>query len=182
VTSDRQRRANGANATASTGPKTRTGKSHSARNALRHGLNIPVWSDAALAPQAEAIALKVAGETADAETLDYARRIGEAQVDLNRVRSVRRELIARMLSQPRSDCRFTQLQQVRLINRFLDRVERNKVTSIDLEIIDPVIHAKPLEGDVKFAAVLLDSVGELTRLERYERRALSRRNSDDSQY
>ena len=177
MTSDRQRRANGANARASTGPKTRTGKSRSARNALRHGLNIPVWSDAALAPQAEAIALKVAGETADAETLDYARRIGEAQVDLNRVRSVRRELIARMLSQPRSDCRFTQLQQVRLINRFLDRVERNKVTSIDLEIIDPVIHPKPLEGDVKFAAVLLDSVGELTRLERYERRALSRRNS-----
>jgi hypothetical protein len=40
-----------------------------------------------------------------------------------------------------------------------------------------VIHPKPLEGDAKFAAVLFDSVGELMRLERYERRALSRRNS-----
>ena len=82
-----------------------------------------------------------------------------------------------MLSHPRSDCPFTELQQVRLLNRFLIRVERDKVTSIDLETIDPVIHPKPFEGDAKFAAVLIDSVGELTRLERYERRALSRRNS-----
>ena len=177
MTSDRQRRANGANARVSTGPKTRTGKARSARNALRHGLNIPVWSDAALAPQVEAIALRIAGSHADAETLDCARQIGEAQVDLNRVRSLRRDVIVRMLSQPRPDCPFSPLQQVRLINRFLDRVERNKVTSIDLETIDPVIHPKPLEGDAKFAAVLFDSVGELTRLERYERRALSRRNS-----
>ena len=40
-----------------------------------------------------------------------------------------------------------------------------------------MIHPKLLEGDVKFAAILVDSVGELTRLERYERRSLSRRNS-----
>ncbi len=108
---------------------------------------------------------------------NYARQIREAQVDFNRVRSLRREVIARMLSQPRSDCPFTALQQVRLIDRFLDRVERNTVTSIDLETIDPVIRPKPLEGDAKLAAVLVDSVGELTRLDRYERRALSRRKS-----
>jgi hypothetical protein len=35
-----------------------------------------------------------------------------------------------------------------------------------------------LEGDAKFAAVLFESVGELTRLERYERRALSGRNTN----
>jgi hypothetical protein len=175
LTSDRQHRANGANARASTGPKTRTGKARSARNALRHGLSIPVWSDLALAPRAEAIALTIAGPNADAEILDYARQIGEAQVDLNRVRSLRKEVITRMLSQPRVDCPFTPLQQVRLLNRFLIRVERSKATSVDLEMIDPVLHPKPLEGDVKFAAVLFDK--ELTRLERYERRALSRRNS-----
>ena len=107
MTSDRQRRANGANARASTGPKTRTGKARSARNALRHGLNIPVWSDGALAPQVEAIALRIAGPHADAETLDHARQIGEAQVDLNRVRSLRRDVIVRMLSQPRPDCPFS---------------------------------------------------------------------------
>jgi hypothetical protein len=130
-----------------------------------------------LAPQAEAIALIIAGPNADAETLDYARQIGEAQVDINRVRSLRREVIARGLSHPRSDCAYTPLQQVRLLSRFLDRFERNKVTSIDLETIDPVIHPKPLDWNVMFAAVLIDSAGELTRLDRYERRALSRRKS-----
>jgi hypothetical protein len=177
VTSDRQRRANQSNAKASTGPATSGGKARSAQNALRHGLSIPVRSDPALAPQAEAIALIIAGPNADAETLDYARQVGEAQVDINRVRSLRREVIARGLSHPRSDCAYTPLQQVRLLNRFLDRFERNKVTSIDLETIDPVIHPKPLDWNVMFAAVLIDSAGELTRLDRYERRALSRRKS-----
>jgi hypothetical protein len=101
VTSDRQRRANTTNAKASTGPATRSGKARSAKNALRHGLSIPVWSDRELVPQAEAIAFIIAGPNADAKTLDYARQIGDAQVDLNRVRSLRREVIARMLSQPR---------------------------------------------------------------------------------
>ena len=177
MTSDRQLRANGANARASTGPKARIGKARSAKNALRHGLNIPVSSDLALAPRAEAIALTIAGPNADAELLDYARQIGEAQVDLNRVRSLRKEVIARMLSRPRFDCPFTPLQQIRLISRFLNRLDRNAITSIDLETIDPVLHPRPVEGDAKLAAILVDSVGELTRLDRYERRALSRRKT-----
>jgi hypothetical protein len=144
LTRDRQTRANGANARSSTGPKTSAGKARSARNALRHGLNIPVGSDPALAPQAAAIALVIAGPNADAETLDYARQISEAQVDLNRVRSLRTEVIARILSHPRSP----PLRQVRLINRFLGRVEQNKKTSIDLETIKPVIRP-----DAKLAAV-----------------------------
>jgi glycosyltransferase involved in cell wall biosynthesis len=44
------------------------------------------------------------------------------------------------------------------------------------ELLWKACEAEP-EGDAKFAAVLFDNVGELTRLERYERRALSRRNS-----
>jgi hypothetical protein len=100
LTSDRQRRANRANAKASTGPKTRSGKAHSAKNALRHGLNIPVSSDPALSLQAEAIAHRIAGPDAKDEALEQARRIGEAQVDLNRVRALRIALVADPLGDP----------------------------------------------------------------------------------
>ena len=175
MTTIRQRRANRANARASTGPKTKAGKARSATNALRHGLTIPVWSEPALAPQAEAIALRIAGPNAEAKALGWARRIAEAQVDLNRVRSLRRQAIARMLSDPRSDSPFGRMQGIPLINRFLDRVGRDTVTAIDIDTMDEVLHPKPLERDAKLAKILVDRDGDISRLDRYERRALSRR-------
>ena len=44
MTSERKIRANRANARASTAPKTQHGRSHAARNALRHALTLPVFS------------------------------------------------------------------------------------------------------------------------------------------
>ena len=100
MTTDRQRRANRANAKSSTGPKTATGKARSAQNALCHGLNLSVLRDTALAPQVEAIAYEIAGPNADAEALECARRIGEAQLDLNRVRDSRRRSITALWTDP----------------------------------------------------------------------------------
>jgi hypothetical protein len=97
LTSDRQRRTNRANANSSTGPKTAPGKSRSAQNALRHGLNVSVLSDPALAPMAEAIAHRIAGPNSNPEALERARRIAESQFDLNRVRNCRLRMISTML-------------------------------------------------------------------------------------
>jgi hypothetical protein len=63
-------------------------------------LNLSVLSDPALAPQIEAIARKIAGPEADAEALEQARRIAEAQVDLDRARGCRWRLISGSLSDP----------------------------------------------------------------------------------
>lgn len=133
---------------------------------------MPVWSDPALIPQAEAIALKIAGPDADAALLEKARRIGEAQFELNRVRSLRTQAIASILSGPPS-CRMPVGQQLKLIARFLHREERGTLHQTDIETIDQVLHPKPLESDE--VTKLAYGVPELTRLDRYERRALSKR-------
>jgi hypothetical protein len=79
MTSERQHRANRVNAEASTGPKSAAGKTRAARNALRHGLNVPVLSDAALAPDVEALARRIAGNAAGALLFEQARRIAETK-------------------------------------------------------------------------------------------------------
>jgi hypothetical protein len=69
LTSYRQSEANVANSKASTGPRSEAGKARSSKNALRHGLNVSIWDDAALISRAEELALRIAGPKADAETL-----------------------------------------------------------------------------------------------------------------
>jgi hypothetical protein len=59
---------------------------------VRHGLNVSVLSDPALVPLTEEMARKIAGSDADAEAVERARQIAEAQIDLNRVRDSRRWL------------------------------------------------------------------------------------------
>ena len=169
LTSDRQRRANQANAKASSGPKTRAGKERAAQNALRHGLSIPVSSDPALSPQAEAIASRIAGPDAKAEALEQARRIGEAQVDLNRVRARRMALVGDPNYQPLSVLKHSG-RRVRLI-----RMKGLALPASDAEVFEsvttckPLKNCKPLEGLEKLGVILQDRASELARVDRYER-------------
>jgi hypothetical protein len=78
--------ANRANARASTGPRTAKGKSRSAQNSLRHGLSLFAVSDPSMSDHVEALAREIAGEGANTEMNDLARRVAEAQCDLSRVR------------------------------------------------------------------------------------------------
>jgi hypothetical protein len=86
VTSARKITANRANARASTGPQTTRGRARAARNALRHGLSLPVGSIPAMSEEVETLAREIAGPGANAETQELARRVAEAQIDLRRVR------------------------------------------------------------------------------------------------
>jgi hypothetical protein len=86
LTSERKISANRANARASTGPQTTRGRTRAARNAVRHGLSLPVCSDRALSEEVETLAREIAGPDANAETQELARRVAEAQIDLRRVR------------------------------------------------------------------------------------------------
>jgi hypothetical protein len=176
LTSDRQRRANQANANASKGPKTKAGKARSARNALRHGLSIPVNKEPSLSIHAEEIAHQLAGPDPDEALLDRARAVGEAQVDLNRVRARRNELVARLLADPEYQPLSAYKNQLRKM-RTIDRIARTLGTSFGFDDVEPLIELKPLKDDEKFATVVGDRIRELGALDRYERRAISKRKS-----
>ena len=152
LTSDVRRVANQDNAKSSTGPKSRAGKSRSSRNALRHGLNVSIWGDPSLGPEVEEIGLRIAGNKASKAKLDLARRIGAAQVDINRIRKIRLNLIAELVS-----------------NFCLQR---------DIETLDSM----ELESARELASELSEKASAITRLDRYERRALSLRKSAIRQF
>jgi hypothetical protein len=171
VTSERKIRANRANARVSTGPKTAQGRSHTARNALRHALSLPVYSDPALSEEVEALARKIVGTDANAEKRELACRIAEAQIDLRRVRDARHRLLSQALGDPDYESDATLRKRAALVLRCLRR--HGPTTPLPGDVLES-LNSKP-EGPDKFAMILADKTRQLLALDRYERRALSRR-------
>jgi len=171
MTGDRKIRANRANAQASTGPKTARGRSHAARNALRHALSLPVYSDPVWSEEVEALAREIIGTDTNPEIQELARRIAEAQIDLRRVRHVRHHSVFQALSDPDYESETMFGKKAALAIRILRR------SDFDAPMPDEVmefLNSKP-EGPYKFAVILADKARQLLALDRYERRALSRR-------
>jgi hypothetical protein len=70
MTSERRVRANRANSRASTGPKTALARARVARNALRHGSNLPIHSDPVWSEEVEALTREIAGTDADVDVIN----------------------------------------------------------------------------------------------------------------
>jgi hypothetical protein len=170
VTSERKIRANRANARASTGPKTLQGGTRSARNALRHALSLPVYSDPVFSEAVEALTREIAGAETDGEMLGLARRIAEAQIDLRRVRDARYELLCRELSNIYYDSRSNVREKVAMMSRLL----RPNAPEMPLAVLVKYLTMTP-EGPDKLALILSQELQRLSAMDRYERRALSRR-------
>jgi hypothetical protein len=171
VISARKLRANRANARASTGPRTAEGKSSAARNARRHGLSLSVLADPACAAELAVLAREIAGEGADPELQELASRIAAAQIDLVRVRRARHALLSRALCdpnyQPHADHKFN----VAVIK---ETTRAQGATMPILQMLPGMLKSKP-KGPDKFVAILSDVGTQLTVMDPYERRALSRR-------
>ena len=169
--SARRIRSNRANARASTGPKTSEGRARSARNALRHGLSLTVLSDPALSEEVEVLAREISGPSANAEIHELARRIAEAQIDLRRVRCTRFDVLSSALGDPNFDSRANDRKKLALASRFARGIGATMPIAAELMRF---LESKP-EGPQKIATILSEMVQRLAAMDRYERRALSRR-------
>jgi hypothetical protein len=172
MASERQIAANRRNARKSTGPRSGAGRKRATRNAYRHGLTLNITSTAAVAKQLDKLARKIAGNTDDAITLERAREIAQAELELARVRRAKVALIERArafgeLDPPQAFSTVTE------IKRFFNALDRGRL--IVPKPIDSSATMPSQEPD-RSAEAIRRVLPELRKLERYERRAAARRD------
>jgi hypothetical protein len=178
MTSARQRYANRANAKRSTGPRTEAGKAAARLNAWRHGLAGPLRLEPGADEELEQLARAIAGGEAGSDLMALARRIAEAELDVRRVGRASR-LLAKLPETP-AYFRLVESLNSKLFMAAMRRANRRKNASMN----DFVCIVQEMGWDPKAPDLFEVPVKWRTRspkdrqanvLERYERRARSRR-------
>ena len=166
--------ANRANAHRSTGPKTAEGKAKAAKNALRHGLSVPVSAFAGGGDEIDRLATSLAGDGAPTARLECARRVAEAQLDLVRVRRAR----LRLLGDERARVKPPTVWDLIYAHEQLSAQSGGDTEEVDdrtRAVLRSMAGLNTLSERPSLAEGIGVLAGQLQRLDRYERRALSRR-------
>lgn len=156
-----------------TGPRTSAGRARSSKNALRHGLSVPITADPNVAAEVTHLARTIVGD--DHALMGLALRIAEAQLDLIRIRRLRAAALAAAFeeSSPFNVGRPTKTKQnsepspKALFWEFVHSSGVSVPQGLLLESDQATEREKP--------AAELGPSRNLVSLGRYERRALSRR-------
>jgi hypothetical protein len=197
MVSIRRLAANRTNARLSTGPKSAGGKARSRLNAVKHGLAIPASAIPDLAPEIAHLTQLIAGTLAtDPLIYEAAARVAEATLDVLRVRSARTETLFKLTREPVS------LPAATAVRPELVRSEIDRLSSSGAPTPTTISGKHQLQrAEMAEAEQTLKCAGEMPRfssseqaigywltqysvdwglldkLDRYERRALSRRNT-----
>jgi|SRR5579871_1371254 len=170
MTSSRRSEANRKNARLSTGPKTKAGKSRSARNALRHGLSQPLFYDAPLTTSRNTLTDQIMSGHKDRQLRVLAERVAEAHLELVRVHRVRDQIITLALTAPEDLspglCEGTGVILDKTPLR--EQVKRLKQVQEFQRLTPPVLIPQPVRA-------FLGCLARLQAIGRYERSAQSRR-------
>ena len=166
----RQPAANRINAERSTGPKTRAGKARVAQNAHRHGLALSVMMDPVHCAAVETLAHEIAGADSRSDILHLARRVAEAQIDLSRIRQARYGHLEHAVAEPTAmPVRPSTGTGPTQTGDGPTRAGTNPTAIVETR---PLSEAAPHTSRPVLSAEFLSL---LLAIDRYERRALSRR-------
>ena len=170
MTSPRKIKTNRANAQASTGPRTAPGRARAARNARRHGLSLSVFADPTPSEQVEALAREIAVKPNNGDIYQLARRVAEAQIDLQRVRYARHQFLCDRLSDRYYESRASTRGKLSLDSRPSTAARAGNPRGGASEVSE-----RDAARPAQVATILLQETKQLRAMDRYERRALSRR-------
>jgi hypothetical protein len=175
MATQKQIEANRRNARKSTGPRSASGKKRASRNALKHGLTTPI-SGAAVTREIDALARQIAGDPEDRLRMAAARDAAEAQLELARVQRVGVAFIERTAAVGR-------LEQRKLFRTIRDETAFMALACLGVRLgktqpkcaVDPW-PPMPTEEPARTTEAIRRALPDLLRLNRYERRAASRRD------
>jgi len=173
MASYRQIAANRRNARRSTGPRSRGGKQRAGRNAFRHGLSIT--SSVICAAEAERLAREIAGDTENMIILERARAVAYAELDLARVRRAKIALIER--NRGFRDFGPPKFLVPTFLTKIVEHLHAPARGTVPPEILpaDPSGTMPSPEPD-RSTEGIRRALPELLKLDRYERRAVARRD------
>jgi hypothetical protein len=130
---------------------------------------LPVCSNPALSEEVETLGREIAGPGANAEIQELARRVAEAQIDLRRVRYARHQFLSDTLSNEHYDSYANMRMKVKLLRARL----RPNPPDMSMETLK--FATSTPQGSENLATILSEEAKKLLAMDRYERRALSRR-------
>lgn len=193
MTSERKRAANRRNARRSTGPRSVAGKKTSRQNALQHGLSARLGKHPEQDQRVQGLAQIIAGPEAGASELHYARIAADATMQIIRIRGLRASLI-QPAAREREVFSWSFPQRVHWQRRFRSKwltvgaiVKRalqdqdqdgRSVSASDAEMAPPLERFPPCPSGPEASVEIFGRfVGQVLKLDRYERRQISRRKA-----
>ena len=175
MTSEPKPAADRPNKKRSTGPRTAGGKRRSSQNARRHGLSIHPADSPFAHARVEQLTDIFAGPNASAMQRDLATAVADAQIDLSRVRATKVSILERIANIGRlnypANPDWEKLIRFIVRSRRLDRAVERFVNDDTPEEPPPL----PKDDTSRAIEVFRRALPELLKLDRYEKRALSRR-------
>jgi hypothetical protein len=136
-------------------------------------LSLPLYANPTLSKEVEALADEIAGPDANAEIRRLAFRIAEAQIDLRRVRHARHQFLSDNLNDIHNDSGLNMRKNEE--KAVIGKLPRSYLSQLSMDALFEYAMTPMPEEPQKSATILSQEAKQLMAMDRYERRALSRR-------